>query len=77
MGPKSVHQLYNSVNHIPGMGASGRIVSIVEQRCDRCGHDRMVEEQRISPVYPEETEYSCQNPCCPEYHDNRLGIPRL
>lgn len=72
-----VHKLYDSVSFQPGLGDSGRQVQIVEKRCDACGHDRMVQEIRVSPEQSDSFTYECQNPACVNYHDGRLGLGRL
>ena len=67
--------IYDSVTFHRGLGYSGRRVKIVEEECEMCGYDRQIETEHVYPENPSESEYECQNPVCPNYHKDRLGIP--
>jgi len=69
--------LYDGVSLVRGLGYSGRRVKIIETPCEVCGYDRIIKKEYLHPEAPPDVEYFCQHPNCPDYHNDKLGMPRL
>jgi hypothetical protein len=72
----TIRLLYNGVTQIRGLGPSGRRVSLVEETCKICEYDRMILHEHIYPEDRPDLEWACNNPNCPDYHNDRLGYRR-
>ncbi len=64
-----IAEIYDGVTEHRGLGRSGKEIYIVGKRCEVCNHDRMIQIIRVNPEHPTRTEYKCQSPTCPEFHN--------
>lgn len=61
------HKIYSDVSLLPGLGYSGRRITIVEMECKICSYDRLLKVEREYPEHRPDVEYHCRHPNCPEY----------
>ena len=70
-------KIYDSVSFQQGMGDMGQRITIEEIDCKICGHDRLLKEHRVNPEHPDQINYYCRYPNCPDHKSANKIVPSI